>query len=318
MKKISLFLCFAFLLCFVFSLTAFASEGNNVVDVDNRVDIEHLEHLQLGVTYYYTYMPVLEETVEDVNNTAVNAFSVRNAGISSGNSVVFSATSYCSDSYSATSSFEQTIFRVGPSYNGCFGLLNFGATCAPDELVPGQLYTFSFNLSKELLDVSEFVANGFGHDYVLMIMPNSSYLEIYHLHVYDNACDSDCNECGHVREVVHSYDYDCSSKCNDCDYERDASHFYDNDCDPDCNVCGMKRQTSHQYNGFNDDFCNLCGYERFNLFSGLNLFSGFVISVVVEFALFITDSPLLLIAVVAIPLIALGIGILCRLFDQRV
>lgn len=41
------------------------------------------------------------------------------------------------------------------------------------------------------------------------------------LHVYDNDCDKDCNECGHMREV--------------------PDHIYDNELDEDCNICGYER-----------------------------------------------------------------------------
>ena len=43
-----------------------------------------------------------------------------------------------------------------------------------------------------------------------------------HKHSYDNACDTDCNECGDVRTV--------------------GAHTYDDIFDPDCNVCGDVRE----------------------------------------------------------------------------
>ncbi len=35
-------------------------------------------------------------------------------------------------------------------------------------------------------------------------------------HTYDNACDTDCNSCGEVRETVHTYDDDTDADCNVC------------------------------------------------------------------------------------------------------
>lgn len=43
----------------------------------------------------------------------------------------------------------------------------------------------------------------------------------YALHVYDNACDAECNVCGETRQV--------------------PEHVYDSPEDPDCNVCGYER-----------------------------------------------------------------------------
>ena len=46
-------------------------------------------------------------------------------------------------------------------------------------------------------------------------------------HLYDNACDVDCNACGEVRAV--------------------GGHVYDNACDTDCNECGLTRTITHDY-----------------------------------------------------------------------
>jgi len=63
-------------------------------------------------------------------------------------------------------------------------------------------------------------------------------------HLYDNACDVDCNECGATREVgAHVYDNACDTSCNVCGAERAVDdHVYDNACDVDCNVCGEVRE----------------------------------------------------------------------------
>ncbi len=84
-------------------------------------------------------------------------------------------------------------------------------------------------------------------------------------HVYDNACDADCNVCGAKREVgEHAYDNACDADCNVCGAEREVGeHAYDNACDADCNVCGAEREVGeHTYDNACDADCNVCGAER--------------------------------------------------------
>lgn len=83
-------------------------------------------------------------------------------------------------------------------------------------------------------------------------------------HVYDNDCDSVCNNrCGNIRSVPgHVYDNDCDSSCNICQFSRDAEHIYDNTCDPTCNRCSYTRDTDHRYDNVCDAICNYCYYER--------------------------------------------------------
>ncbi|MBQ2704610.1 MAG: leucine-rich repeat domain-containing protein [Clostridia bacterium] len=61
-------------------------------------------------------------------------------------------------------------------------------------------------------------------------------------HIYDNACDTECNECRKIRQV--------------------GDHVYTNGCDTDCNICGFERITYHIYDDVNDSVCNECGYIR--------------------------------------------------------
>lgn len=102
-------------------------------------------------------------------------------------------------------------------------------------------------------------------------------------HVYDNACDTTCNECGAERTITHTYDNDqdescnicgatrvtefhehtydnaCDAICNVCNEERTIEgHQYDNACDVDCNVCGETRTALHEYDNDCDDLCNIC------------------------------------------------------------
>jgi len=84
-------------------------------------------------------------------------------------------------------------------------------------------------------------------------------------HIYDNACDDDCNVCGDLREVAgHAYDNACDADCNVCGAVRvPADHVYDNVCDADCNVCGDLREVDgHAYDNACDADCNHCGTLR--------------------------------------------------------
>ena len=60
-------------------------------------------------------------------------------------------------------------------------------------------------------------------------------------HVYDNDCDTTCNECGESREV--------------------GAHVYDNDCDTTCNVCGATRTVGEHNNADENGKCDSCGTD---------------------------------------------------------
>ena len=92
-------------------------------------------------------------------------------------------------------------------------------------------------------------------------------------HIYDNACDATCNECGETRLVQHDYSvlqndethhwYTCSV-CERPDGENKAKHVFDNDCDTTCNTCGKTRTTEHTPNEDDGDCttaitCSVCG-----------------------------------------------------------
>ena len=83
-------------------------------------------------------------------------------------------------------------------------------------------------------------------------------------HSYDNACDTDCNECGETRTTEHVYDNACDKECNECGHTRTVSnHVYDNRCDADCNVCGETHEVgNHYYTDDKDISCNECGHKR--------------------------------------------------------
>jgi hypothetical protein len=112
-------------------------------------------------------------------------------------------------------------------------------------------------------------------------------------HVYDNACDANCNVCNAVRTVGdHVYVSDCDVHCNNCNLQRSpvggaqhdfpyactpkclncyednpnwVDHTYTSDCDTTCNFCSLERLVPpHVYNSECDEVCNVpnCGYER--------------------------------------------------------
>ena len=101
-------------------------------------------------------------------------------------------------------------------------------------------------------------------------------------HIYDNACDFQCNICGAMLMgyAWHYFDDDCDTECNSCGAIRVTRHFFDDFCDADCNVCdftrvpehawlkgvcklcGIPRETEHTYDNACDTDCNTCGAAR--------------------------------------------------------
>ncbi len=113
-------------------------------------------------------------------------------------------------------------------------------------------------------------------------------------HVYDDACDANCNVCDFQREVSpHVYDNDCDNACNNCGKKRQVSahkyfltyivdetnhwrecsickmkaneseHNFSSDCDNYCNICNFKREVfDHIFDSICDDECNACGNKR--------------------------------------------------------
>lgn len=85
-------------------------------------------------------------------------------------------------------------------------------------------------------------------------------------HIYDNDCDTDCNECGSSRSVDgHVYSFACDKECNVCSYIREAqAHAYSGGCDERCNVCMEQREpeTEHGFSADCDAKCETCGLTR--------------------------------------------------------
>ncbi len=95
------------------------------------------------------------------------------------------------------------------------------------------------------------------------------------LHVYDNACDPDCNAegCKMKRNTKHVYTNACDAVCDTegCGHTRtvaddstfDPDHDYENACDTTCNICGATREVpAHVYDNACDASCNICGLLR--------------------------------------------------------
>ena len=84
---------------------------------------------------------------------------------------------------------------------------------------------------------------------------------VYHTHSYDNACDTECNTCGAVREIEHDYktvwsadDTNHWHECSVCGDKTDvAEHSYDNVLDTDCNGCGHIREPEGILGDVNND-----------------------------------------------------------------
>ncbi len=91
----------------------------------------------------------------------------------------------------------------------------------------------------------------------------------YGMHVYDDAADTICNDCGYNRGVTgHTHTYgawthDTSKHWKECtdatctdkigSRKESAAHVYDDDADTDCNICGYVRTVTvphtHTYDG---------------------------------------------------------------------
>lgn len=84
-------------------------------------------------------------------------------------------------------------------------------------------------------------------------------------HIFDNACDPDCNVCGYTRTpAVHIFLNDCDTTCEVCGASRDVDpHVYDDAHDPTCNECGQERNVGeHIYDNDCDATCNECDHVR--------------------------------------------------------
>ncbi len=119
-----------------------------------------------------------------------------------------------------------------------------------------------------------------GHWHICSSCGSKSNVEA---HIYDNACDTDCNTCSYKREITHSYGTEFKSdgenhwyECGVCGTAAEkVAHTYDNDCDADCNDCGHERVVEHTYDdgtvkveptenlvGEKEYICTKCGEKK--------------------------------------------------------
>ncbi|MBR3975680.1 MAG: RICIN domain-containing protein [Clostridia bacterium] len=94
-------------------------------------------------------------------------------------------------------------------------------------------------------------------------------------HIFDNACDTSCNDCGKTRPASHSYkSATCTTPktCTICGVTSGSKlgHTYTNACDNTCNRCSYTRTAAHTYktvttkatltaNGSSKTVCTACG-----------------------------------------------------------
>ncbi|MBR3979252.1 MAG: hypothetical protein IKJ94_06490 [Oscillospiraceae bacterium] len=95
-------------------------------------------------------------------------------------------------------------------------------------------------------------------------------------HTYDHNCDTDCNVCGAVREVVHTFAWAGSEtehwqECVDCKVQQEKSaHTLAADVSSNetghgyaCTVCLLiPTAEAHTFDSVCDDSCDACGYTR--------------------------------------------------------
>lgn len=103
-------------------------------------------------------------------------------------------------------------------------------------------------------------------------------------HIFDNACDTDCNICGYTR-ITPDHDFQwvvdeeetCGTEgvkheeCTVCHVARSENtvipptgeHIYNNACDIECNLCKQIREVpDHSYTLNGGYTCNICRYSR--------------------------------------------------------
>ena len=146
------------------------------------------------------------------------AFALESGASMSGIHTLTGTITVINDAYDATYKNITVTILVGDKEIQCYRMTGTGC----DKLVVGDVITVDGAI-KNYNGTVEF-------DKPAMI----SYI---HTHVYDDACDADCNTCGETREASHQYAYPCDADCNICGATREASHQYANPCDAHCMIC---------------------------------------------------------------------------------
>ena len=175
----------------------------------------------------------------------------------------------------------------GPEENIPFSAIWYDALHG-DNRSNGTLYTITFRVKADAVlgatDITvgyadeDSIFNG-NFETISFAYVGTTVDVIDHTHVYDNACDVDCNVCGETREVENHdlvwtvvVEPTCGQAgsgtwtCRVCGYsydeliDRTGLHTYDNACDAECNVCGETREVAgHVYMNPNAPACVNCG-----------------------------------------------------------
>ena len=117
-----------------------------------------------------------------------------------------------------------------------------------DNLEAGQVYSFYQRYAKTDTTYSS---------------PSSSALTVLaHEHIFDNACDTECNNCGFARSVTHAYEWviDKSENCGETGIKHE-----------ECRVCHANRNENtkiaatgnHTFTDDDDMVCDICGQAFF-------------------------------------------------------
>lgn len=155
----------------------------------------------------------------------------------------------------------------------------------PETEVSATVLISKGEFVEELLVVGDTVAvitcphenvtiSDFDEGYHLCTCTVCGYTEL-RAHVYDNGCDTECNDCDHVREPIHTVNgdwlHDETNHWHVCDVCGDTvdlhEHTYDGHIDMDCNDCGYCRVLRGDVNGDglvnSDDAVHLLMYTFF-------------------------------------------------------
>ncbi len=87
-----------------------------------------------------------------------------------------------------------------------------------------------------------------------MVTPSGEAMTPPCNHIYQNACDVDCDLCSEVREVGdHVYANKCDTDCDNCGEVRTVgNHVYNYYCSAACKECGAPREAAHLYVGWQE------------------------------------------------------------------
>lgn len=118
-----------------------------------------------------------------------------------------------------------------------------------ETLVEGVDYALSYTNNKQVGEATVTIT-GMGL-YAGSVMLT---YQIYCEHIYDNACDNECNICSYLRTPdEHTYTSICDATCNACGFKREAKpHDYRNDELFECVSCGMTTNSLLSVNNFED------------------------------------------------------------------